>query len=115
MYNFQSHENTEKSLNEKFVKMTHCNCAFCEMCFIHHFSSIIKEKSIIHVVCPICKMPDLEREGNSEETMEFFNLLDTQCPFGILHERDTLQMECPTCNKSTCFNCKEQDPISWII
>ncbi|XP_073535634.1 E3 ubiquitin-protein ligase RNF31-like [Phyllobates terribilis] len=125
----------------KFVKMTHCNCAFCEMCFIHHFSSIIKEKSIIHVVCPICRMPDLENEGNSEESMEFFNLLDTQihhyldsethelfqrklrdrallempnfgwcshCPFGILHERDTLQMECPTCNKSTCFNCKEQ-------
>ncbi|KAM4028734.1 E3 ubiquitin-protein ligase RNF31-like isoform 3-T3 [Anomaloglossus baeobatrachus] len=32
----------------------------------------------------------------------------SHCPFGILHERDTLQMECPTCKKSTCFNCKEQ-------
>ncbi|KAM3928914.1 E3 ubiquitin-protein ligase RNF31-like [Leptodactylus fuscus] len=125
----------------KFVNMTHCKCSFCEMCFIHHFSAVIKEKSIIHVVCPICKKPDLEKEGNSEESREFFNLLDTQihhyldsathelfqrklrdkalmempnfswcshCPFGILHERDTLEMECPSCNKSTCFNCKEQ-------
>ncbi|XP_077126888.1 E3 ubiquitin-protein ligase RNF31-like [Ranitomeya variabilis] len=32
----------------------------------------------------------------------------SHCPFGILHERDTLQMECPTCKKSTCFNCKKQ-------
>ncbi|XP_056378237.1 E3 ubiquitin-protein ligase RNF31-like [Hyla sarda] len=131
----------EKYPYSKFVKMTHCNCSFCELCFIHHFSSVIKEKSIIHVVCPICKKPDLENEGNTEESREYFNLLDTQihhyldsathelfqsklrdralmempnfcwcshCSFGVLHERDTLQMECPSCNKITCFNCKEQ-------
>ncbi|XP_069813512.1 E3 ubiquitin-protein ligase RNF31-like isoform X2 [Dendropsophus ebraccatus] len=131
----------EKYPYSKFVKMTHCNCSFCEKCFIHHFSSVIKEKSIIHVVCPICGKPDLENEGNTEESMEYFNLLDTQihhyldsathelfqcklrdrallempnfcwcshCSFGILHERDTLQMKCPTCKKITCFNCKEQ-------
>ncbi|XP_040210440.1 E3 ubiquitin-protein ligase RNF31-like isoform X2 [Rana temporaria] len=62
----------------KFVKMTHCNCSLCEQCFVRHFSSVIKEKSIIHVVCPICKKPELEKNGNSEESMEFFNLLDTQ-------------------------------------
>ncbi|XP_073487972.1 E3 ubiquitin-protein ligase RNF31-like [Aquarana catesbeiana] len=125
----------------KFVKMTHCNCSLCEQCFIRHFSSVIKEKSIIYVVCPICKKPELEKNVNSEESMEFFNLLDTQihhyldqathdlfqrklrdralmempefswcshCPFGVLHEGDTLKMECPSCNKSTCFSCKQQ-------
>ncbi|KAM9308402.1 E3 ubiquitin-protein ligase RNF31-like [Gastrophryne carolinensis] len=125
----------------KFVMMTHCNCTVCDQCFISYFSSVIKEKSIIHATCPICKKPDLEKDGNSEQYMEFFNLLDTQihhyldqemhelfqrklrdqalmempnfswcshCPFGVLHEGETLKMECPTCNKSTCFNCKQQ-------
>ncbi|XP_072269387.1 E3 ubiquitin-protein ligase RNF31-like [Pyxicephalus adspersus] len=125
----------------KFVMMTHCNCSLCEKCFIHHFSSVIKEKSIIHVVCPLCNKPELEKNGNSEESREFFNLLDTQihhyldkethdlfqrklrdralmeiprfswcshCPFGVVHEGDMLKMECPSCNKSTCFNCKQQ-------
>ncbi|XP_063780068.1 E3 ubiquitin-protein ligase RNF31-like [Pseudophryne corroboree] len=125
----------------KFVKMTHCNCSFCELCFIHHFSSVIKEKSVINFMCPICKKPELGNEGNAEESMEFFSLLDTQihhyldqetyelfqrklrdrallkmpnfrwcshCSFGIVHEVDTLKMDCPACNKSTCFSCKEQ-------
>ncbi|XP_068090961.1 E3 ubiquitin-protein ligase RNF31-like isoform X2 [Hyperolius riggenbachi] len=125
----------------KFVKMTHCNCSFCEQCFVHHFSSVIKERSIMDVVCPICRKPDLEKEGNTEESREFFNLLDTQihhyldeathelfqrklrdralmempnfcwcshCPFGVLHEGDTQEVECPKCNKITCFNCKQQ-------
>ncbi|KAG8570525.1 hypothetical protein GDO81_011299 [Engystomops pustulosus] len=116
--------------------MTHCSCSFCQDCFIHHFSSVIKEKSIIHVKCPICNNPQ-----NEDEFMEFFNLLDTQirhyldeethclfqrklrdaalmkmpnfrwcshCQFGILHEGESLEMECPECEKSTCFQCKEK-------
>ncbi|KAM4687786.1 E3 ubiquitin-protein ligase RNF31-like [Discoglossus pictus] len=124
----------------KFVTMTHCNCSLCEKCFVTYFSSVIKEKNITFVVCPLCKKPDLEKEGNTEETMEFFNLLDTQirhyldqsthelfqrklrdrtlmqmpnfrwcshCSFGLLHEAARLRMDCPSCSKSTCFNCKE--------
>ncbi|XP_075439144.1 E3 ubiquitin-protein ligase RNF31-like isoform X2 [Ascaphus truei] len=124
----------------KFVTMTHCSCSFCESCFNTYFSSVIKEKSIIHVVCPLCKKPDLEKQGSTEETMEFFNLLDTQirhyldqethelfqrklrdrtlmqmpnfrwcshCSFGLLHEAARLRMDCPSCSKSTCINCKE--------
>ncbi|XP_072007703.1 E3 ubiquitin-protein ligase RNF31-like [Engystomops pustulosus] len=128
----------EKFSFSKFVHMTHCSCSFCKNCFTQHFSSVIKEKSIFHVKCPICKKPDLE---NKEESMEFFNYLDIQikqnldqgthelfqcklrdralmkmpnfrwcshCPSGILHEGNTLEMQCPDCNKSTCFQCKEQ-------
>ncbi|KAM9439170.1 uncharacterized protein Hap1MRO34_026512 isoform 2-T2 [Clarias gariepinus] len=28
------------------------------------------------------------------------------CSFGLLHEADRLRMDCPSCNKSTCFQCK---------
>ncbi|KAM4705572.1 E3 ubiquitin-protein ligase RNF31-like [Rhinophrynus dorsalis] len=124
----------------KFVTMTHCCCSLCESCFINYFTTVIKEKSIIYVVCPLCKKPDLEKGGNTEDTVEFFNLLDTQirhyldkathdlfqrklrdrtlmqmpnfrwcchCSFGLLHEAARLRMDCPSCQKSTCFNCKE--------
>ncbi|XP_064409832.1 uncharacterized protein SI:DKEY-181M9.8 isoform X2 [Latimeria chalumnae] len=62
----------------KMVGMTHCGCTFCEDCFRTYFCSVIKEKSIIHVVCPVCSKPDLKQEGNTEEAMEYFNLLDIQ-------------------------------------
>ncbi|KAM5158197.1 uncharacterized protein ACMZJ9_009450 [Mantella aurantiaca] len=127
--------------HSKIMKMIHCNCSVCTQCFIRYFSSIIKEKSIIHVVCPLCNKPELEKNGNSDESMEYFSLLDTQfrhhldqethdlfqtklrdralmempefrwcshCPFGILHEMNTRKMNCPTCLKSTCFNCKQK-------
>lgn len=36
--------------------------------------------------------------------------LPWQCSFGLLHEADRLRMDCPSCGKSTCFNCKS--PVS---
>ncbi|XP_075069817.1 E3 ubiquitin-protein ligase RNF31-like isoform X2 [Mixophyes fleayi] len=96
----------------KFVKMTHCHCSFCEWCFVRHFSFVIKEKSIIYFMCPICNKPDLENEGNSEESMEFFNLLDTQIHHYLdqeTHElfqrklRDRALMEMP--NFRWCSHC----------
>ncbi|OCT76935.1 E3 ubiquitin-protein ligase RNF31 isoform X2 [Xenopus laevis] len=62
----------------KFVTMTHCSCSFCKACFAQYFSSVIKEKSISDAVCPLCKKPDLEKEGDTEEVMDYFNFLDTQ-------------------------------------
>ncbi|KAI4874674.1 hypothetical protein NFI96_034602, partial [Prochilodus magdalenae] len=123
----------------KMVTMTHCSCTFCESCFKAYFSSVIKEKSIVHAVCPLCNQPDVRGAGRREESMEYFSLLDTQirhyldpqthelfqrklrdqalqempnfrwcahCSFGLLHEADRLRMDCPSCGKSTCFNCK---------
>ncbi|CAM4592382.1 unnamed protein product [Leuciscus chuanchicus] len=122
----------------RMVTMTHCSCTFCESCFKKYFSSVIKEKNIVHVVCPLCNLPDV-RGGRREESMEYFSLLDTQiryyldpeihelfqrklrdqalqempnfrwcahCCFGLLHEADRLRMDCPSCGKSTCFQCK---------
>ncbi|XP_051990618.1 E3 ubiquitin-protein ligase RNF31-like isoform X2 [Xyrauchen texanus] len=122
----------------RMITMTHCSCTFCVSCFKKYFSSVIKEKCIVHAVCPICNLPDL-RGGHREESMEYFSLLDTQiryyldsqihelfqrklrdqalqempnfrwcahCCFGLLHEADKLRMDCPSCGKSTCFQCK---------
>ncbi|XP_042629901.1 uncharacterized protein LOC109065048 [Cyprinus carpio] len=122
----------------RMVTMTHCSCTFCESCFKKYFSSVIKEKNIVHAVCPLCNLPDVQR-GRREESMEYFSLLDTQiryyldpqihelfqrklrdqalqempnfrwcthCCFGLLHEANRLRMDCPSCGKSTCFQCK---------
>ncbi|XP_026062523.1 uncharacterized protein LOC113045951 isoform X4 [Carassius auratus] len=123
----------------RMVTMTHCSCTFCESCFKKYFSSVIKEKNIVHAVCPLCNLPDVQR-GRREESMEYFSLLDTQiryylepqihelfqrklrdqalqempnfrwcahCSFGLLHEADRLRMDCPSCRKSTCIQCKK--------
>ncbi|MBN3321149.1 RNF31 ligase, partial [Atractosteus spatula] len=123
----------------KIVTMTYCSCAICEGCFKAYFSSVIKEKSIVNVVCPICNMPDVNGSGCTEDMMDYFNLLDIQirhylepeihelfqrklrdrtlqempnfrwcahCSFGLLHEADRLRMDCPSCGKSTCYQCK---------
>ncbi|TRY84160.1 hypothetical protein DNTS_026055, partial [Danionella cerebrum] len=122
----------------RMITMTHCSCTFCESCFKKYFSSVIKEKNIVHAVCPLCNLPDV-RAGRREDTMEYFSLLDTQiryylephihelfqrklrdralqempnfrwcahCCFGLLHEADRLRVDCPSCGKSTCFQCK---------
>ncbi|XP_029109578.1 E3 ubiquitin-protein ligase RNF31 isoform X3 [Scleropages formosus] len=62
----------------KIITMTHCSCAFCESCFKAYFSSVIKEKSIVAVACPICNKPDVRATARWEEAMDFFSLLDTQ-------------------------------------
>ncbi|CAB1325744.1 unnamed protein product [Coregonus sp. 'balchen'] len=124
----------------KIISMTHCPCAFCESCFKAYFSQAIKEKSIVHVVCPLCGQPDVRQsQGGVEEALDYFSLLDTQirhyldpqihelfqrklrdralqempnfrwcahCSFGLLHEADQLRMDCPSCRKSTCSQCK---------
>lgn len=29
-----------------------------------------------------------------------------QCSFGVLHEAERLRMDCPSCKKSTCSQCR---------
>ncbi|XP_051879051.1 E3 ubiquitin-protein ligase RNF31-like isoform X4 [Pristis pectinata] len=123
----------------RVVTMTHCSCSFCENCFKNYFSSVIKEQSIVNVVCPLCKTPNLKSHQVQEDITEYFNFLDIQirhyldekthelfqrklrdrtlmempnfrwcahCSFGLLHDLNRLRMDCPSCNKSTCFQCK---------
>lgn len=58
--------------------MTHCSCFLCQTCFKTFFSSAIKEKSIDQLVCPQCGKPEVKDPGRMEESMDYFNLLDTQ-------------------------------------
>ncbi|XP_030258945.1 E3 ubiquitin-protein ligase RNF31 isoform X3 [Sparus aurata] len=123
----------------KIITMTHCYCFLCQTCFKTFFSVAIKEKSIEQLVCPQCGRPEIKRQGGMEESMDYFNLLDTQirhflpphlhelfqrklrdralqempnfrwcahCSFGMLHEADRLRMDCPSCRKSTCCQCR---------
>ncbi|XP_040911156.1 E3 ubiquitin-protein ligase RNF31 isoform X3 [Toxotes jaculatrix] len=122
----------------KIITMTHCSCFLCQTCFKTFFSAAIKERSIDRLVCPQCGRPEV-RGQRIEESMDYFNLLDTQirhflspqvhelfqrklrdralqempnfcwcahCSFGMLHEADLLRMDCPSCKKSTCSQCR---------
>ncbi|XP_044223288.1 E3 ubiquitin-protein ligase RNF31 isoform X2 [Thunnus albacares] len=123
----------------KIITMTHCSCFLCQTCFKMFFSAAIKEKSVDQLVCPQCGRPEVRGQGGMEESMDYFNLLDTQirhflppeihelfqrklrdralqempnfrwcahCSFGMLHEADRLRMDCPSCKKSTCSQCR---------
>uniref|UniRef100_A0A4W6CND4 Si:dkey-181m9.8 n=1 Tax=Lates calcarifer TaxID=8187 RepID=A0A4W6CND4_LATCA len=123
----------------KIITMTHCSCFLCQTCFKTFFSAAIKERSIDQLVCPQCGRPEVRGQGRMEESMDYFNLLDTQirhflpaqlhelfqrklrdralqempnfcwcahCSFGMLHEADRLRMDCPSCKKSTCSQCR---------
>ncbi|KAM6919148.1 E3 ubiquitin-protein ligase RNF31-like [Xenentodon cancila] len=123
----------------KIVTMTHCSCFLCQSCFTSFFSVAIKERSVDQLVCPQCGRPDIQGQERLEDSMDYFNLLDTQirhflppqihelfqrklrdrallempnfrwcahCSFGMLHEADTLRMDCPSCKKSTCSQCR---------
>lgn len=125
----------------KIITMTHCSCFLCQTCFTTFFSAAIKERSVEQLVCPQCGQPEVRGKGWLEESMDYFNLLDTQirhflpsnihelfqrklrdralqempnfcwcahCSFGMLHEADTLRMDCPACKKSTCSKCRSR-------
>ncbi|CAJ1073219.1 E3 ubiquitin-protein ligase RNF31 [Xyrichtys novacula] len=62
----------------KIVTMTHCSCFLCQACFKRFFSAAIKEKSVHQLVCPQCGRPEVKGQGGMEESMDYFNLLDTQ-------------------------------------
>ena len=44
------------------VSMIYCSDAVCQDCFIHHFSMVMREKSIKHYNCPVCAKPDFTSE-----------------------------------------------------
>ncbi|XP_028833652.1 uncharacterized protein LOC114788884 isoform X2 [Denticeps clupeoides] len=96
----------------KIITMTHCSCAFCENCFKAYFSSVIKEKSIVHAVCPLCNKPDVRGAHGTEESAEYFSLLDTKIRHYLdpqIHElfqsklRDQALQEMP--NFRWCAHC----------
>ncbi|XP_047224334.1 E3 ubiquitin-protein ligase RNF31 isoform X3 [Girardinichthys multiradiatus] len=109
----------------------------CPIC--HDQVSFSKERSVDQLTCPQCGQPEIRGQGALEESMDYFNLLDTQirhflppdvhelfqrklrdralqempnfcwcahCSFGMLHESDRLRMDCPSCKKSTCSQCR---------
>uniref|UniRef100_A0A3Q0R4P5 Si:dkey-181m9.8 n=1 Tax=Amphilophus citrinellus TaxID=61819 RepID=A0A3Q0R4P5_AMPCI len=123
----------------KIITMTHCSCFLCQTCFKTFFMTAIKERSVDQLVCPQCGRPEVRGQGGLEESMDYFNLLDTQirhflpadihelfqrklrdralqempnfcwcahCSFGMLHEAQRLRMDCPSCKKSTCSQCR---------
>ncbi|KAM4728712.1 E3 ubiquitin-protein ligase RNF31 isoform 2-T2 [Anableps anableps] len=123
----------------KIITMTHCSCFLCQSCFTSCFSVAIKERAVHQLTCPQCGQPEIRGQGALEDSMDYFNLLDTQirhflspdlhelfqrklrdralqemphfrwcahCSFGMLHELDRLRMDCPSCKKSTCSQCR---------
>lgn len=58
--------------------MTHCSCFLCQSCFTSCFSVAIKERAVHLLTCPQCGQPEIRSQGALEESMDYFNLLDTQ-------------------------------------
>ncbi|KAM9844869.1 E3 ubiquitin-protein ligase RNF31 [Aulostomus maculatus] len=96
----------------KIITMTHCSCFLCQTCFKAFFTSAIKEKSVDQLVCPQCGLPEVKGQGQMEEFMEYFNLLDTQIRHFLppqIHElfqrklRDRALQEMP--NFRWCAHC----------
>ncbi|KAI3374714.1 hypothetical protein L3Q82_021028, partial [Scortum barcoo] len=96
----------------KIIIMTHCSCFLCQTCFKTFFSSAIKEKNIDQLVCPQCGRPEVRGQGGMEESMDYFNLLDTQIRHFLpsqIHElfqrklRDRALQEMP--NFRWCAHC----------
>ncbi|KAM4556131.1 E3 ubiquitin-protein ligase RNF31 isoform 1-T1 [Fundulus diaphanus] len=62
----------------KIITMTHCSCFLCRTCFTSFFSVAIKERSVDQLTCPQCGQPEIRGRGALGESMDYFNLLDTQ-------------------------------------
>ncbi|KAG7219153.1 hypothetical protein INR49_006312 [Caranx melampygus] len=75
---------------EAIITMTHCSCFLCQTCFKTFFSAAIKERSVDQLVCPQCGRPEVRGQGGMEESMDYFNLLDTQ-----VQHRPGLQVSVP--------------------
>ncbi|XP_068424336.1 E3 ubiquitin-protein ligase RNF31 [Clinocottus analis] len=119
----------------RIITMTHCSCFLCQTCFKTFFLSAIKEKSIDQLVCPQCGRPEVRGQGGMDyfnlldtqirhflppQIHELFQrklrdraLQDmpnfcwcAHCSFGMLHGADRLRMDCPSCKKSTCCQCR---------
>ncbi|XP_037314664.2 E3 ubiquitin-protein ligase RNF31-like isoform X2 [Pungitius pungitius] len=119
----------------KIITMTHCSCFLCQTCFKAFFLSAIKEKTINQLVCPQCGQPEVKGQEEMEyfnlldtqirhflppQIHELFQrklrdraLQDmpdfrwcAHCSFGMLHEADRLRIDCPSCKKSTCSQCR---------
>ncbi|KAM8849745.1 E3 ubiquitin-protein ligase RNF31 isoform 3-T3 [Spinachia spinachia] len=119
----------------KIITMTHCACFLCQTCFKAFFLSAIKEKTINQLVCPQCGQPEVKGQEEMEyfnlldtqirhflppQIHELFQrklrdraLQDmpdfrwcAHCSFGMLHEAGRLRIDCPSCKKSTCCQCR---------
>ncbi|XP_028297196.1 E3 ubiquitin-protein ligase RNF31 isoform X2 [Gouania willdenowi] len=96
----------------KIITMTHCSCFLCQTCFTTFFSAAIKERSVEQLVCPQCSQPKIRGQKGMEESVEYFNLLDTQIRHFLpseIHElfqrklRDRALLEMP--NFCWCAHC----------
>ncbi|XP_062501000.1 E3 ubiquitin-protein ligase RNF31-like isoform X4 [Corticium candelabrum] len=45
---------------DKMISMSICQCSICKTCFVTQFSIVIKEKSLKHMVCPVCGKPSMD-------------------------------------------------------
>lgn len=65
-------------VSPQIITMTHCSCFLCQTCFKMFFTTAIKERNVDQLVCPQCGRPEVRGQGGLEESMDYFNLLDTQ-------------------------------------
>lgn len=119
----------------KIMTLSFCNCKFCQECFLQNFKIRIREEPVRRWTCPTCSLPELNDEETVTNYFAFlnlqlkqvidedtFNLYETKlrdwhlhkdpnfrwcpsCENGFLYHADGLKMNCPHCNRATCFKC----------
>ncbi|GIX67345.1 RBR-type E3 ubiquitin transferase [Caerostris darwini] len=116
--------------------MVYCTHRACKECFRAHFTSLIYDRSIFTLLCPICHKPDI----TDQNIQEYFNHLEmmfrnmlaghvydlfqrklrdevltkdpnfhwcSQCSSGFIASPRLRKLYCPDCSAITCASCHQ--------
>ncbi|KFM74250.1 RING finger protein 31, partial [Stegodyphus mimosarum] len=118
------------------ASMFHCTHRACKECLKAHFTSLIYDRSIFTLLCPVCFKPDI----TDQNIQEYFNHLDmmlrnildskvydlfqrklrdevltkdpnfhwcSQCSSGFIASPRLKKLYCPDCSAVTCASCHQ--------
>ncbi|KAF8786846.1 E3 ubiquitin-protein ligase lubel like protein [Argiope bruennichi] len=118
------------------ASMVYCTHRACKECFKAHFTSLIYDRSVFTLLCPICNKPDITDQNIQEYfnhlDMLFRNILDShvydlfqrklrdevltkdpnfhwcsQCSSGFIASPRLRKLYCPDCSAITCASCHQ--------
>ena len=66
------------------ISLPMCQCSLCRSCLKNHFSIVIKEKTVKHLVCPLCSEPSMDDQQAAD--LHFQMLSAIVSTFTCCHE-----------------------------
>ncbi|XP_030193555.1 E3 ubiquitin-protein ligase RNF31 isoform X3 [Gadus morhua] len=122
---------------KKLQMLTSCQCVMCQGCFKMFFEFAVREKHVTEIVCQFCDSLDqsdpeqMDMHSSTLDTqlrdcldpevfdiyskklMEYTIMKDPKflwcchCSFGFIYEGNQLKIQCTSCHKSFCSQCKK--------